>query len=125
MKSCILQLSSMSSNHEISEARREAKWQFRRRLLLEAADILETQPDKVWPQVEKTLELLRSSSSPSIRHNTKRWLRFAGNSPEKTKATIKTFFTPDTPEGPKRHKLQDLSDGHPFTGILSGNTRGR
>lgn len=98
--------------------RREAKWQFRRGLVLEVAKILEQEPDRVWPQISETLAKLSASPSPSIKKNTRRWIRFVGKTPGTTIQTIRTYFSWDTAEGPRRHKLQDLSDGHPFSGIL-------
>lgn len=106
------------TTREIFQTRREAKWQFRRGLVLEVAKILEQEPNRVWPQISETLAKLSTSPSPSIKKNTRRWIRFAGKTPGTTIQTIRTYFSWDTPEGPRRHKLQDLSDGHPFSGIL-------
>lgn len=111
-----------TSNHQIFRSRQEAKWQFRRKLLLTTANLLEKKSEQVWPKVTKTVSMLLSNPSTSIQKSTRRWLRFAGNSPQVTIQTIRAQFGQDTPEGPRRHKLQDLSDGHPFSGILSEAT---
>jgi len=109
------------TTREIFLMRREAKWQFRRGLLLAIANILDKQPDQIWPDVSQISAKLLASPSPSIRQSTKRWIRFAGQTPESVVQTIRSRFTTDTPEGPRRHKLQDQSDGHPFSGCLSND----
>lgn len=102
----------------IFESRREAKWQFRRSLLLRVSALMEEKPEGVWTDITGNVGRLLASPSESIRKSAKRWLRFAGNTPEQVRRTIQRYFLTDTPEGPRRHKLQDLSDGHPFAGIL-------
>jgi hypothetical protein len=106
------------TNRNLFYTRLEAKWQFRRLLLLEVAGMLEREGNS-WQISQDNLQKLLASPSASIRKNTRRWLRFAGTGAEETARTIRFRFGEDTPEGPRRHKLQDLSDGHPFSGVVS------
>ena len=101
------------------ESRREAKWQFRRSLLLRVEKLMGEQPEQVWAKITANLKRQMESPSDSTRRSTKRWLRFAGKTPQQIKETIQRYFLAETPEGPVRHKLQDLTDGHPFAGVLS------
>ena len=98
--------------------RREAKWQFRRELLLQVAELIEGQPEQVWPKITGNLERQLGSPANATREATRRWLRLAGNTPGQVTAAIRRHFLTDTHEGPKRLKLQDRTDGHPFAGIL-------
>jgi len=41
------------TNREIFLMRRESKWHYRRRFLLAITDILEKQPDEIWPDVSR------------------------------------------------------------------------
>lgn len=109
----------MLATKEIHLINREAKWQFRRLLMLEVARKLEGDPEATWTKISATLASLSASASPSTRRNARRWIRFAGNTPSKTIGVIQRHFSADTPDGIRRQKLQDLSDGHPFAGVVS------
>ncbi|MFT3991190.1 MAG: hypothetical protein QM680_07250 [Luteolibacter sp.] len=96
----------------------EAKWQFRRKLLLEIARLLEDAPDETWRSVSRMAEKLSSDPGSGGRYHVKKWRRFFGNTPAKNIETICRYFATDTPRGRRREKLQDLSDGTPFSGIV-------
>lgn len=113
----------MSSNQHDFETRREAKWQFRRRLLLAAASILENDTTgESWEKVRASLSHRKNNPDTVIRQTAANWEN-CGSTPETMIKNIREKYQKDTPEGPERHRLQDISEGHPFASMIPEETR--
>lgn len=113
----------MSRNQEIFASRREAKWQFRRRLLLTASSILKNDPSEIaWRKVQDSLARRLQSQDVVLRRTAAAWKKY-GSDPETVAKRIQEKFLNDTPEGSERHRLQDLSEGHPFACIIPEELR--
>lgn len=108
---------------EILLMRLEAKWQFRRLQLLRG--MFHLKADKTSEAWEKTLkDLAERKSNPDnvIRRLADNWMKRA-TSAQALIQFIRENFEADTAEGPTRHRLQDLSEGHPFGAIISETER--
>ena len=69
----------MSSNQKDFERRREAKWQFRRRLLLAAASILENDPTGgAWEKVCASIARRKNNPDPVVRQTAAHWEKYGG-----------------------------------------------
>jgi hypothetical protein len=113
----------MSPNQLLFESRQEAKWQFRRMLLLSGADILERDVSgEAWEKIQKDLEERETHPDKVIQMLARNWRKHATSQAALVRY-IRNHFEQDTPGGPIRHKLQDQSEGHPFAAILPETLR--
>lgn len=92
-------------------------------LLLCGADILEKDVSgEAWKKIQKDLEERETNPDKVIQMLARNWRKHAASQAALIRY-IRDQFEQDTPEGPSRHKLQDLSEGHPFAAILPETQR--
>lgn len=111
------------TDREMFLMRLEAKWQFRRVLLLRG--IFHLEKDKTGEAWQKTLaDLAGRKSNPDevIRRLADNWIKRATSAAALIQFIRENFET-DTAEGPARNQLQDLSEGPPFGAIISETER--
>ncbi|MBC7980161.1 MAG: hypothetical protein H7Y36_06320 [Armatimonadetes bacterium] len=77
---------------------------------------------EAWQKTLTDLAERKSNSDDVIRRLADNWMKRA-TSAEALIQFIRENFEADTAEGPARHRLQDLSEGHPFAAIISETER--
>ena len=107
-----------TTDRDIFLLRLEAKWQFQRTLLLAAAALLEQDSSgRLWEKTQIDLAERLANPDEIIRKTARAWKR---RSPQKKVLiqVIRDKFEQETPEGTRRHKLQEIFEGYPFAAIV-------
>lgn len=111
------------TDREIFLMRLEPKWQFRRGLLLCSAKILKGDNiGDAWQKILADLSRRKSNPDDVIHRLADNWKK-RSTSPKAFIQFILENFEKDTAEGPARHRLQDLSEGHPSAAIITETQR--